>query len=105
MEEEQRAAELHKKVSEAAAIRAMAQMPGFQLLKQGFQDKARKATLRLLDANTSDDDALRIRRQIQVWTEIENMLKHIILTGDFSAKMLREFEDVDAGTTPASFQP
>lgn len=104
MDEDQQQVELHRKVSEAAAIRAMCQMPGFALLRKGFEERVKKNTTRLLDARTSDEDAAKIRRNILLWTEIENMLKHLMLTGDFSAKMLRQFEDIDANTTPAGFQ-
>lgn len=104
MDENQQQAELHRKVSEAAAIRAMCQMPGFALLRRGFEEKVKKATLRLIDARTSDEDAVKIRKNILLWTEIEAVLKHLMLTGDLSAKVLRQFEDIDANITPAGFQ-
>lgn len=102
--EDQRAAELHRKVAEAAAIRAMCQMPGFELLKKGFKEKIEKATRRMLDSNTTDEQVMEIRKKIMIWTEIESELKHLMLTGDFSARVLRQFEDIDSSTTPAGFQ-
>lgn len=104
MSEDQRAAALHQKVAEAAAVREMCKTQGFELLKKSFKEKIERATRRMLDSSTTDEQVMEIRKKIMIWTEIEGELKHLMLTGDFSARTLRQFEDIDASPTPAGFQ-
>lgn len=103
--DDQRANELHRKIAEAAAVREMCHTPGFELLKKSFREKIEKAMKRMVDPSCSDEQVLEIRKKIQLWTEIENELKHLVVTGAFSEKTLRQFEDLNSSTLPAGFQP
>jgi len=98
MDEEIRQNKLQENVNEGNLIRAMCQHPGFGLLQKKFDEKVRKATARLLDTNTSEKDVMELRRKIQVWTEVMIMLKSLMLTGQYSLKMLEEERDLDINT-------
>jgi len=101
MEEEQRKAALNKNIFEATAIREMCQMPGFKILQARFDEKVRKATARLIDVNTTDDEVREIRKKVQIWTELTAMLKSLLITGEYSARILRDLDpDLDSTTTP-----
>lgn len=103
--DDQRVAALSQKIAEAAAVREMCNTQGFQLLKKSFREKIEKAMKRMVDPSCTDDQVLEIRKKIQLWTEIENELKHLVITGAFSEKTLRQFEDLNSSTLPAGFQP
>lgn len=81
---------VNKKINDAALIREMGNSPGFKLLKERFEEKIKKATARVLDMSTKDDEVLEYRRKIFIWTELTNMMKSIMLTGDYSSKLLDE---------------
>jgi len=93
MDDSRREHALHQHVNEGQLIRAMCQTPGFVLLQKKFQDKISKATSRLLDVDTSTEQVLELRRKVQIWTEIEKMLKSMMLTGELSAKALNNLDE------------
>lgn len=78
------------KVNEAALLREMANTPGFKILKDRFEEKIKKATNRVLDMTTKDEDIADYRRKIFVWTEITGMMKSLIVTGDYTSKLLQD---------------
>lgn len=90
---------LHKHVSQAQMIREMCKTPGFALLQEKFKEKISKATQRMLDADTPAEQVMELRGKIQVWTEIEKMLKTILLTGEISSKALNDLDQFDT-TSP-----
>jgi len=99
MEDEIRNAQLSRKVDESVLIRQMCETPGFKLLKEKFEEKIKKATIILLDMNTPDEEVVKLRQKIHVWTEVTNMLKSLILTGDYAVKIIRE-ENLDVISAP-----
>jgi len=88
----------NKRVQEAAYIREMAHTQGFMILKSKFEEKIQKATARLLDMSTKDDEINEIRKKIFIWTELTNMMKALIISGDYTAKLLADdFESQSLG--------
>lgn len=90
MNDDIREVHLNRRAEEANAIRQMCQTPGFKILQEKFEEKIKKATTLLIDLNTPDEKVKEIRQKIHVWTEITNMLKSLIITGDHASKLLRE---------------
>lgn len=95
MDDSKREHALHKHVNEGQLIRDMCQTPGFKIMQQKFQDKISKATSRILDADTTTEQVIELRQKVQVWTEIEKMLKSLMLTGELSARALNDLEDLN----------
>lgn len=91
-------AKLKNHIDEAALIREMANTTGFKILKSRFEEKIKKATDRIINISTPDDEVKKLRQQIGVWTEVTLMLKSIMLTGDYAAKILNQ--DLDSQDTP-----
>jgi hypothetical protein len=87
---------LEKRVQEAGLIREMCSTPGFKLIKQKFEEKIQKATSRLLDMSTTDEEIKSIRLKLSVWTEITSMLKSFLLTGEYASHTLNEDLDVNS---------
>lgn len=90
MDEEKQRVVLQDRVQEANLVREMCQTPGFKLLQRKFDERLKKATSKLLDMNTTEEDIKKIRQQMMVWTEITNMLKAFVITGQYSSKVLNE---------------
>lgn len=103
MDDEKRSHLLHKHVNQANMIREMCRTPGFVLLQEKFKEKVQKATIKLLDADTPAEQALELRRKIQVWSEIEKMLKTIMLTGELSSRAINDLDEFDT-TSPLKGQ-
>jgi len=83
---------LHKHADEALLIRQMCQHPGFKLLQSKFKEKVQRATSRLTDMSISDDEIKKIRQSVFVWTEIETMLKSLLMKGHYASKMMQDLE-------------
>ena len=92
MSEEHATFGLRKNINQAAAIRSMCQTEGFKILKTAFEEKIQKATKKILDPDLPDNEAMELRRKVQVWVEIEKMLKQIMLTGELSSRALNQLE-------------
>lgn len=90
---------LQKRVQEAALIREMCGTPGFSILKKRFDEKIQKATSRLLDMSTTDEEIKSIRLKLSVWTEITNMLKALLLTGEYASHTLNSDLEVNSLAT------
>lgn len=101
MNEDLRLAQLSHKVDDAALIRQMCQTPGFKILKDRFEEKIKKATAVLLDMGTPDAEVAKMRQKIHVWTEITSMLKSLVITGEYAAKILHD-ENLETNTTPVN---
>jgi hypothetical protein len=83
---------VERHIQEAALIKEMCGTPGFKLLRNRFEEKVKKATSRLLDMSTSDEEIKQIRLQLSVWTEITKMLKGWMMTGEYASRMLNNLE-------------
>lgn len=83
---------LNKHVNDAALIREMCNTEGFKILKQKFEDKVQKATSRLLDMSTTDEEIKKIRLRLAIWTEITSMLKSFMVTGEYASRTLNDLE-------------
>lgn len=99
MNDDPRLAQLANKVEEAALIKQMCSQPGFKVLQSKFDEKIKKATAVLLDMSTSDEDVTKIRQKIHVWTEVTNMLKSLVHTGNYAAHFLSE-ENLEVQNAP-----
>lgn len=83
---------LQKNVTKAAAIRAMCQTDGFKVLQAEFESQIKKVTLKMLDADTSTEELIKLRQKVQVWMEIQKLLKTILLTGELSSLNLSKLD-------------
>jgi len=101
MNDDLRLAQLSKKVDDAALIRQMCQTPGFKILKERFEEKIKKATAILLDMNTPDEEVVKMRQKIHVWTEITSMLKSLVITGEYAVKIMHD-ENLDVTNAPVN---
>jgi hypothetical protein len=102
MSEEKPVLGLQKNVSKAAAIRAMCQTSGFQVLKDVFETRVKKVSIKMLDPTLSIEEVMKLRQRVQVWLEIESVLAMIERTGKFSAETLAKME-VDFTKSPISY--
>lgn len=83
---------LKSKMNKASAIRSMCQTPGFQILKKEFEAKIEKVTIKILDLATSPEEVASLRQKVQVWIEIQKMLKTMMLTGELCKRALDNVE-------------
>jgi len=93
--EERSTSGLHKNVNKAAAIRNMCQTPGFQILKEEFKAKIEKATKKILDADTSDEEVTKLRQDLRIWTDVEKMLKELMLKGELCKRALDQLDNLN----------
>lgn len=84
---------LQKNVTKAASIRAMCQSDGYKVLQVEIDKEVKRVSEKMLDATTEEVDALKLRRQAQVWVSLQRILKKIMLTGEFSARSLAQMEE------------
>lgn len=99
MNEDKQKDGLVKMVNKGAAIRAMCQTPGFQILQEAFQKKVEKATKKLLDPGMEYREFKVLKQQAQVWLEIEKVLKTFMLTGEGARRALEQLEDLEVDKT------
>lgn len=90
-------ARINQKIDEAAALKEMCNTPGFKILQAKFEEKIKKATVLILDMTTPEEKVKDLRQKIHVWTEITSLLKALILTGNYAARLLRD-TDLDENT-------
>ena len=96
MEEDKKTFGLRKNINKAAAIRNMCQTPGFTVLKEAFDEKVQKATKQILDPEITDEEVKKLRSKVQLWLEIEKMLKDLMMKGELSKRAL---DIMDLNTT------
>jgi len=100
MNEDNRQEHLIRKTQEASLVRQMCETPGFTIIRNKFEDKVKKATSLIVDMSTPDDVVKSLRQKVHVWTEITNLLKTLMVTGDCAARIIREENNLDQNTTP-----
>lgn len=84
---------LQKNVAKAAAIRNMCQSEGYKIVQAEIEKEMKRASERLIDVKTSDEDVFKLRKEAQVWVALQSILKKIMLTGEFSARTLAQMDD------------
>ena len=92
MSEDKQTFGLEKNINKAAAIRNMCQTPGFQVLREAFEEKVHKATKKILDPAITDEEISSLRRQVSVWVEIEKLLKDLMTKGELSKRALENIQ-------------
>jgi len=92
MEEDKQTFGLKQNINKAAAIRSMCQTPGFKVLQEEFKSKIQKATNKILDPDTSIDEVAKLRQDIRIWTDVEKMLKTLMLKGELCVRALDSIE-------------
>jgi len=95
MEEDKQSFGLKKNINKAASIRNMCQTPGFAVLREEFESKITKITKKILDPDTTDKEVSELRQKVLLWTEIEKMLKTLMLTGELSKRALDQMDALD----------
>jgi hypothetical protein len=93
MEEDKKNFGLRKNINKAAAIRTMCQTPGFKVLRKAFEDQVKKATKKILNPEMSDEDVKKLRARVQIWMEIEKILKDLMMKGELSKRALDMMEE------------
>lgn len=88
---------LRKNISKAAAIRNLCHTPGFTILREAFEEKVERATKKILDPEVTDDEVKQLRRKVQIWHELEKLLKELMMKGELSKRAL---EIIDLETSP-----
>jgi hypothetical protein len=88
MDEDKKNFGLKKNVNKAGAIRSMCQTPGFKVLRKEFEKKVTKATKQILNPDLSDEEVKKLRHKVQIWVEIEKLLKDLMMKGELSKRAL-----------------
>lgn len=92
MSEDKKPHALQKNVAKAGAIRNMCLSEGYKVLMAEVEKEKKRVTEKVLDAAVPDSDIAKFRRDVQVWVELEKILKKIMLTGEFSARAMQNLE-------------
>lgn len=92
MEENKPVFGLQRNVAKAAAIRAMCQTEGYKIVTEQLETELKIVAKKIINVDTSDEEVLDLRKKAQVWVALQKLLGTLLLTGEISARNLKNLE-------------